>query len=224
MFKILIVEDEPLTSEALKRFITREIDDVHADVALNVPEAKAHIEAAQDNDEPYHVVVLDMMLPSENGLTATLDETVCGMLKRTMPHTLVAHITAFLEHEKVQNHLESFHGPSQIDLSFSLSKDEDDPEKGAYSAQLISNLKPFLYGLRIEDQLNDLFNGGGVVGYSVNRAWRKDLTDRSKTHELAALTRNISTDWDYLSEGLKTRIRDIFKVVVKDGEVMVSLF
>jgi len=227
MFKILIVEDEPETSEELERIITEEIDDVYVETAMNVPEGIRCIEAAKASNQLYQAVVLDMMLPPEDGATAAFDEKLCGLVRQKMPHTLIAHITFWKDDDKVKNHLNSVHGLSQIDLSFRLLKDapEDSNEEG-YAAKLISRLKPFLYELRIEEQLNALFSGGGLTGYPVMRSRPRDFTsDRSKTFELATLTRHISNDWQFLGEGLHTRIRDIFKVVEReDGQIRVSLF
>jgi CheY-like chemotaxis protein len=230
MFKILIVEDEVATSRELKEFIMEEIDDVQVDTALNVPEARALIDAAREPNQPYDAVVLDMMLPSKSGLTATLDESVCHEVRRKLPfQTLVAHITAYEDDGAVKQHLEKVHGPSEIDLSFRLAKETGKtPAEGGYASQLLDRLKPFLYERRIEFQLNSLFGGGGVgAGYSGTFRPRpgQSTADRSKTHELAELTRNIATDWQYLGLGLKTRIKDILKVVENDrGEVTVSLF
>ncbi len=226
MFRILIVEDEPTTSEELQEIITEEIDDASVEIAMNVPEAIACIEKAKKSNQLLHAVVLDMMLPPEAGKTATLDETICRALRRVMPYTLIAHITAFDDDPNVTNHLESIHGPSEIDLSFSLAKEPNNgQQKGGYSLQLIERLRPFLYGLRIEEQLNELFNGGGLAGYPVTRARPDNTSHRSKTFELAALTRNISNDWKYLGEGLRTRIKDIFTVMeTENGQVSVSLF
>jgi hypothetical protein len=210
----------------LKTTITSEIDDVDAEIAMNVPEAMTCIERAKRSNLLYHAVVLDIMLPPRAGLTAAFDESICRELRRLMPHTLIAHITAWEHNETVKNHVELVHGPSEIDLSFSLSKDiSNGSKKEGYSAKLIERLRPFLYGLRIEEQLNDLFNGGGLAGYPVMRARPDNTSHRSRTFELAALTRNISNDWKFLGEGLRARIKDIFTVVEsEDGQVSVSLF
>lgn len=226
MFRILIAEDEPDTSDLLKRIITSQIDDVYAETAMNVPEAMECIERAKKNNQVYHAVVLDMMLPPKAGITAAFDETICFALRRKMPHTLVAHITAWEHDDKVRKHLEMLHGPSEIDLSFILSKETGSgPEKKAFSAKLIDRLRPFLYSLRIEEQLNELFDGGGLAGYPVTRARRDTSSHRSRTFELAALTRNISSDWKFLGEGLRARIKEIFTVVEEgEGQVNVSLF
>lgn len=227
MFKILIVEDDPDTSEELREIIREQIDDVDIESAMTVPDGRKFIEAAAKTSQHFHAVVLDMMLPSGDGEPATFDETLCSLVRQRMPHTLIAHITYWKDDDKVKNHFESVHGPSEIDLSFRLLKDTNENlSEGSYGQKLIMRLKPFLYRLRVEDQLNELFDGGGPAGYPVARFRPRELTgDRSKTFQLATLTRNISNDWEYLGEGLQARIKSIFKVVDRDdGQVSVSLF
>lgn len=226
MFRILVVEDDEHTSTQLRNIITEQIDDVEVETALNVPDAHDLITAAREKNQPYDVVVLDLMLPPEDGLKAELDESICKRVRLTMERTLVAHITAHDDDATVERHLEVVHGPSQIDFSFRLSKDTGKERgRGAYSFELIERLRPFLYGRRIKRQLRALFNGGEVAAYAgMAMRPRGFPDDRSKTHELAALTRNISKDWEYLSEGLRTQIRDIFNVSIVQGEVTISLF
>lgn len=218
MFRVLIVEDDIKTSRQLKSIITEQIEDVQVHTALNVPDAHQCIRAARDHDLPYHVIVLDLMLPPQKGLQAQLDESVCDSIRDNMPHTLVAHITIHDKDAAVKRHLEMAHD-KKIDRSFRLSKET------GYATELVKRLKPFLYGLRIEQQLNQLFNGGVITGYPVSAGRPRDSeSDRSKTHELAGLTRDISNHWEYLEEGLRTRIKDIFNVRADGDEVTVSLF
>lgn len=219
MFRVLIVEDDVPTSKQLKSIITEQIEDVQAHTAMDVPEARALIETAKTNNQPYHAVVLDLMLPRERGIQAELDESLCNRIRQVMPHTLVAHITIHDKNGEVKKHLEVAHD-KEIDRSFRLSKAETD-----YATQLVERLRPFLYGLRIEQQIDDLFNGGGGTGYPVMSLRTRDsVGDRSKTHELAALTRDISNHWESLDEGLRTRIKDIFNITVEGDEITVSLF
>src|SRR6266550_116526 len=117
MFRILVVEDDARTSTQLRNIITEQIDDVHVETALNVPDAHELITAAKEKNQPYDVVVLDLMLPPEAGLKAELDESICQRVRLTMERALVAHITAHDDDATVERHLEVVHGPSQIDFS-----------------------------------------------------------------------------------------------------------
>lgn len=221
MFRVLIVEDDEKTSEQLARAVKEQIDDVKPDVAMNVPEAQKLIDEAYREKQPYHAVILDLMLPAESGAGATLNQTLCESVSRKMPSTLVAHITAHADDPDVKRHLEVVHD-RQVDRSFRLVKEAD------YADELIQKLKPFLYGLRIEERMNKLFGiGGGASLYSLRprealrpRASRRE---RSMTHELAALTRDISAYWSDLDPGMKLRIKELFNVEEKDGEITASL-
>jgi CheY-like chemotaxis protein len=214
----MIVEDEENTALQLQKIITERIEDVHIQIAADVPTARRLIEAARREDEPYHVIILDMMLPPKSGIQAELDVSLCSRIRNVMPLTRVAHITAYDKNDGVKTHLETVHD-TDSDRSFSLAKGR------GFAARLVNTVGPFLYGLRIEQQINDLFNGGAVMGYPVKRSRPGEASgDRSKTHELAALTRDISAHWPSLDESLKSRIKGIFNITEDGDEVTVSLF
>lgn len=218
MFRVMIVEDDEYTATQLKKIIGERIEDVHVRVAADVPAAHQLIEAARRDDEPYHVIILDMMLPPRSGIQAELDVSLCHSIRNLMPLTRVAHITAYDKNDGVKTHLETVHD-TESDRSFSLAKGR------GFAARLVNTVGPFLYSLRVEQQLNDLFNGGAVMGYPVKRPRPRDATgDRSKTHELAALTRDISAHWAALDDVLKSRIRGIFNITEDKNGVTVSLF
>jgi hypothetical protein len=202
----------------LQAIITEQIEDVQADTALNVPDAEQFIKSAQESKRPYDAVVLDLMLPLKKGAQPELDESLCLTITEKWPDTLVAHITAYDRNETVKNHLETVHD-RRIDRSFRLAK------KPGFSRELIDRLKPFLYGLRIKEQLNKLFNGGVLGGSTMmGERLREPASDRSITHELAALTRDIASHWKYLDKGLQEQIKEIFNVKVNKNEVTISLF
>lgn len=218
MFRILIVEDEEKTATQLKNIITEQIEDVHAQIAADVPAAQQLIDEAKDSNHPYHVIVLDMMLPPKTGIQAELNLSLCNTIRNVMPLTRVAHITAYDKDDAVKTHLETVHD-TDVDRSFSLSKET------GFATRLVDRVGPFLYGLRIEQQLNELFNGGAITGYPVKSGRpRESIGDRSKTHELAALTRDISNHWETLDEAVKTKIRHFFNITVNKDDVTVSLF
>lgn len=220
MFRVLIVEDDEMTSQQLAEVIAERIDDVQPDVAMNVPEAQRLIDAAYAGKQPYHAVVLDLMLPADSGAGPTLNQTLCESVSQKMPMSLVAHITAYAEDPDVKRHLEVVHD-RQVDRSFRLVKEED------YADELIKKLKPFLYGLRIEERMNKLFGPAGASLYGLRpRAMlrpRATRRERSMTHELAALTRDIAAYWKDLDPGMKLRISELFNVEEKEGGVTASL-
>jgi CheY-like chemotaxis protein len=219
VFRVLIVEDEEKTAEQLKSIISDHVEDVQVHTAADVPEGRRLILAAKAAHKPYHVVVLDMMLPPEVGHQAQLDVSLCEAIQHTMQHTLVAHVTAYDQDDAVRTHLDVAH-ESRPDLSFRLTKGR------GFAKSLLERLRPFLYGLRIEQQLDTLFISEVATGYPAEAVMKREVGGaRSKTHELAALMRDISSHWEFLDEGLKTRICDIFRVTEHEGDgVTVSLF
>jgi len=215
--RILLVEDDRKLLEQLEKLIREKVEGVLIDVALNVPQAHQFLDQAYQKREPYDVVVLDLKLPPKAGLTAELDETICKSLKTKMPKALVAHITAYDKDEEVKTHLEMVHD-QQPDRSFRLKK-----VKG-FPLELINRLKRFLYGLRIEEKLNRLFDGESDMGYTFDIRPRDSIGSRSVTHELADLTREISSHWKDLDASVQERIKESFNVTVDGEKVTVSLF
>ena len=65
--RILIVEDHPDTARILQRAITQWIG-VRCCVADSVSDAKQQFEAACTEDDDFHVVICDLMLPGGSGL------------------------------------------------------------------------------------------------------------------------------------------------------------
>lgn len=219
MDRVLIVEDDRKTSEQLRLAITEQIDGVQVDVATTVAVAREQIDRAYAGKQPYQAVILDMRLPAESGANPTLDETLCHAISLKMPYTLIAHITAYDVDENVRRHLEVAHA-RQVDRSFRLTKEWD------FAIELISRLKQFLYGLRIEEHMGRLFGGGAAVLYPPRpRALPSRVTrrERSITHELAALMRDISTYWSHLDPSTQLRIKNVFNVDETGDEVTVSL-
>ena len=134
-----------------------------------------------------------------------------------MPNALVAHITAYDKDELCKTHLEVAHA-QQVDRSFRLSKNKSLLE------ELVSRLKRFVYGRRIENKLNRLFDSDSNLGYASGSRMRDLMGSRSVTHELADLTREISNHWKDLDASMQERIKESFNVKIKGEKVVLSLF
>jgi CheY-like chemotaxis protein len=222
MFRILIVEDDEPTSSSLSWRLSRKIPEAQIDTAMTVRKAHELIEAAFNGKTPYDAVILDIKLPEDTGYFPEMDESICRAVKELMPSdTIVAHISAFTDDTKVKEHIKRMHD-EQIDRSFRLSK--LDPEVNFVEA-LESKLKSFLYGMRISEQMDGLFGpGDAALLDSRGRSRRTRAGDeRSVTHELAALSRDIATYWKDLDDTLKARIKRTFEVDEGD-RVIVSFF
>ena len=220
MFSILIVEDEKDTSELLQEQLTEQIPEARVECVMTVREAHEHIVEAYNNRALYDAVVLDISLPQNSGDYPQFDESVCRDIKSLMPKTIVAHVSAFMDDGRVKDHIKRVHD-EEIDRSFRLSKGDDE-----WSLKLESKLKAFLYGIQIENQMNKLFGDDDEPAFaSRQRSTRARAGDeRSVTHELAALSRNIAAHWVDLDAGLQARIRRTFEVTTKDDRVIVSFF
>jgi CheY-like chemotaxis protein len=220
MFRILITEDEEGTSELLQEHLSEQIPEAEVECALTVKEAHRLIEEAYNSRELYDAIVLDIKLPKDTGHFPEFDESVCRDIKGLMPKTIVAHISAYLDDKIVQEHIKRVH-EQNIDRSFALSKRDVE-----YFLKLSSKLRTFLYGIRIENQMDKLFGQDEEPAFAArNRRQRVRVGDeRSVTHELAALSRNIAAHWEDLDESLQARVKRTFEVTPKDDGVIVSFF
>ena len=84
--KILLVDDEVELTESLGRALTREGYGV--DVTMDGESALASLTHARDQDQPYHLVILDWMLPKCSGVE------VCRQLRQCSDLTPVLFLTA----------------------------------------------------------------------------------------------------------------------------------
>ncbi len=140
-----------------------------------------------------------------------------------MPDALVAHVTAFYEDDEVNNHLENFHGKRFGNRAIWLGKLKEE----SFSRKLVDELKPYLYGLRIQEEIRRVFNlneNPSPISQNRKRFVNSRRGGKSLTHELGGLTREISARWESLDEDVREQVRDIFTVKQNGSEVIVSLF
>lgn len=229
MFRILIVEDIRDTLKQLQLFISEALrgPDAEPSVVIHaaeaVEDAKQLILEAKERGQPYHAVVLDFKLPKQVGHNPELpdtDESLCLLIRQQTRDTLVAHITAYRDDEVVSRHVRLVH-EEQIDpwaLIFSKADSE-------YALNLVERLRAFLYGMRIEEQITHVFGGSSELAFAARgRVERtRSRAERSLTHDIAALRRDIVTHWHYLDKPIQNLIRKYFRVDDQSRPVRVSL-
>ena len=226
MFRILIIEDIENTLREIKEaillaFAKEEVPAPRIDTATSVAEGEQFIREAYDQKKQYHAVILDFYLPEEEGYDAMkMNESLCLLLRDLMPNTLVAHITAYPDYGPVKDHLREVHHEQIDPRAFALSKLKND-----YGDDLIRKLKAFLFGMRIEEQIESIFGQDAELSFSARGRMRnRPKTGGSLTHSIAALSRDIESYWYALDHQLQERIRRIFRVETFDEkEVRVSL-
>lgn len=218
MFRFLIIEDIKSTAEQLKALLAESFPDSRDDieVATTVREAQELTDRARDDF--YDAVILDLKLPSEPGHYPEVDESLCLRIKDKP--TMVAHITAFLDDPRVQDHIRRVHTQELTPLSFVLSKREVQ-----WASILVEKLKTYLFSSYIDQQMAEIF-GGGTTVVAASSAVRNHYRSRGHgctTHRLASLCRDIEAQWNVLDSGLKTRIRQKFNVETGAAGTQVSL-
>lgn len=225
MFRILIVEDVKDTLRELKAYIEEafakfEDGAVKIYTAGTVADGKRLIQEAFSKKRPFHAVVLDFRLPAATGHNTNVDETLCLLMRELMPSTLVAHITAYGFDEVVERHLRLVHHGRLDPRAFTLYKTDED-----YSGDLVRQLKAFLYGMRIEEQLVNIFGADEELSFAARGRMLRNPGGGggSVTHNIAALTRDIEAHWHELDMQMQQKIKKIFRVEDQIKPVRVSL-
>ena len=226
MFRVLVVEDiesvlNRLATELQSAFLAPEGETLlKVYPAKSVKDGLTLIDEGHARNRPFHAAVLDFKLPQSAGEDAKMDESLCLAIKRKMPNALVVHITSHSTDPFVANHINIYH------LGGRGAEAEVLPKKAEWPTKLEAILKKFLYGTRIEQQLDRLFGAdSAITPYSSRTAFlpSRSQGERSLTHALATLAREIEEHWVDLDEGLQTRIKAIFRVDTYDDSVRVSL-
>lgn len=215
MFSILIVEDVDNTLEELSVLLKETFPGSLIETATNVKDGSGKIGLAVDNNKAFDVAILDFKLPASRGENPEIDESLCKEIKDKIPETLVIHITAYLKDEKVTKHVAEFHAGKNAPRVELVEKTVYWPEK------LLAEMRSYLYSSHVNSKLTSLFDG---KPFSQDAKARKlEGTRGSRTHELAALSREIRAYWDDLDVATKSRVRRFFTVIEEEGQVHVSL-
>ncbi len=220
MFRLLLVEDVEATLEQLTALLLEEFEQsLTVDGATNVADGLGRIEQA-NTSLPYDVAILDFKLPTRTGHMDEIDESLCLAIRDLSPDTLVIHITAYPDDQKVKNHLARHHtGPEDAPAALVSKLEADWPE------QLVACARTFLYSQRVSAQLDDLSSQrprkGGAHRERVGS--EQPQGDRSLTHTLARLLRDIVAYWPHLSETVKRRVRTLFNVDESQEPILVKV-
>jgi|GEM_PF-1994264 len=215
MFRILIVEDIYSTLEAMRDGIKTAFEgregrsDAKVHTAGAVDEAITLINEERGRGKSYHAAVLDFKLPKTKGAPPEGDLSICETLKQSMPNTLIVHITAYDDDKDILKHLKAVHMGRLGSEAELIIKQGNWPEK------LISALKAYLYGGLIEEQMQDVF---GLRDRQLKFRTRSSAAppsargERSLTHAIATLSRDIESYWHVLDEELRQKIHTVFRV------------
>jgi len=217
MFRILIIEDVEETVEQLQSLLLEAFPGAQADKAANAEEALRRIqESVEPPAWPYDAVVTDFRIPRSRGGLPEVHPEVFQAIRDHLPNGVVAGITAFSAEEDVIDQLLNTlnRGPDDP-RSFWLSKTQNE-----WPTKLVRRLAAHLYDPPIEAKVDKLaFSFRSRASDCPGGPW----PGVSMTHELADLTREIVQHWDYLSEGLKRKIRSVFDVNESERPIRISL-
>jgi CheY-like chemotaxis protein len=220
MFRILAVDDEEKIIEPLGKRLAKAFPNSKVETARAVDEAARLIQAAAQSGWLYHAAILDFKLPPKKGFPEKIDESLCQMIRKEMPKTLVIHITGFTGDPEIIRHQMNVHQDNNAPWAWIIDKSDF----AGWETKLIDKLKKYLYSNRIEARIDRLFGRGArAATASSSPMGRPSADEGSATLELAALCREIINHWKDLDESLQNRIRELFNVDVNSNPIRISL-
>lgn len=231
MLRFLIVEDDPDTLSMLETYLGKVFGKTIMDTAGTVEDGLKLIRSALKIGFHYHVAILDFKLPDSLGTNPEIDENVCAAIRRKMPRTVVVHITAYPNDERIITHINRYHHIPHDPIGFMINKlDTDWPDQ----------LKRKICSVIIHEKLDSIF--GKYSGHAEAHPKNGGLAHAGKAYDsgvlagsgpkfglsgqtqiLSALIHDIQQYWPFLDDKVKKRIKNVF--VVREGvKIDISLF
>jgi CheY-like chemotaxis protein len=215
--RILIVEDDTDTREQLAALFREVLSNAHITTAADVTDAHSHLQLALEKRRPFDIAILDFKLPRSLGEYSEIDESICCRIRDTMPGTLVAHVTGFLDDAVVREHIRAVHSPADP-LGFVLDKSNAD-----FATELVRQTQRYLYGAYIAKHLSELFDTGGAdrtsrLAPAGSRGSSADISAR-----LLTVTGAIALSWGLLGSDIRHRVLNHFEVQEMGKSVQVVL-
>jgi CheY-like chemotaxis protein len=220
MFRFLVTEDNEPTLVNLTALLGAEFRGAVVDPASSVAEGMEFLSAAASTRMSYDAALLDFKLPIAEGENPEIDCSLCNEIRTAHRGTLVIHMTSFRDDPEVLKHLEESHSEPSAPAPFFVSKMDS-----KWGEILIERLKAFLYGKRIEEQMDALFGAASGSGSTIGGIALRRPASRlgGVTQRLAALTQDIEEHWRDLSKSVKSRVQSTFVVEATGEEIRVSL-
>jgi len=199
--RILLLEDQKLTREALRRLLSKRFPATIVECAGYEDTAQEILSRCQTDGTVIDAAILDVMVPPRKGLNPAVS-SVCIRVRQQFPEVLIGHITAYADDKQVAE-LRSL---LEMDPRyFFVEKTENNDSGLAWDDELVQKLA------RAE-----LVRQGGFLGEDRTRtvARRREAGHRhqSGTFRRAALVRDISKYWKLLSPEFKSTIKRYFNV------------
>lgn len=99
--RVLIVEDEFDTTKRLTDLLQTEFNDIEVEAAFTRTNAIKSITEMAESGRAYDLVLLDLKLPTDEGLAAGLNTAVYHVARDKMKSSVVVHTTAYPEDPKI---------------------------------------------------------------------------------------------------------------------------
>jgi hypothetical protein len=209
----LIVDDE--LDESLKRTLEHEFPGSIVHIARSTEEARARLDFAERRGFGYGVVILDFMLPRTCGETKTvLDVETRQRVNKSVASrgAAVFHITAYGDDSEIRAWVKAERERNPL-LAEPFPIDKCDP---FWVSKLLDAIRRVVYESRVEQRLQLLFGSGAAM--PLVRPRSQVCVSGSTTHEICGLAQDVEEHWEYLSEGVRNRLRQIFPLTESEHE------
>ncbi len=221
MLRILIVEDDENVLTQLGSLLRAAFPAVQVEIADTTEHGLALVQQSKETKRPYDVIILDFHLPRHTGEVAETDTSICHEAS-VGPYPFIIHVSAHENDVKIQQHLSLKHLEEVHDKSIFISKNKVSAGQ-AWTDQLLSKLRSYLYGGQILMQIDDIFGGTNAAPSYRLRPSRSASMRGSLTHDLAALCSDIETYWRDLDDHTRDKVLDYFEVNDAQSAVHVCL-
>ena len=222
-FRLLLVEDDPDLMPHLTQLMKERLHRPMIDSAMSVAEAMLTVEHSRQSEMSYHVALLDVRLPAEDGGNPETDFSVCDVLRHD--RVPVVHISAYPDDPAIIKHMVETGGE---DL---LSPAHPHLVKKTASAGWASKLLDFLIayekevlgkpiGQGIAKRIGRLLGAATVSASSRGSAryGHGDAEAHCGTPTMTRLKDDIISHWAILDKSTRDLVRNTFTVVEVDKE------
>lgn len=206
--RILVVEDERVTREAVSRGLARRLDDVEIASAGDVEEGLALIQASRPKSL-FDIGIFDFKLPRRQGTATEVDESLCHTLSTVNPDALVIHITAYADDRDILRHVQAHHQGSGAALGLISKLDPD------WARRVLTLVRQHLAGQEVAQAFEAVFPGGAET----RAPQRTPGQLGSATHRLGTLFRAVQRHWPNLDARRRSLVLSRLVVSERDGVV-----
>jgi CheY-like chemotaxis protein len=215
-WRILIVEDYAPSRTSLGELLRETIPSATVEEAADRKQARRMVDAARNENLPYDVAVVDLLLPADlsgspEEYEAKFDTSFFAEFWRGRYQTPVVLMTAFENHEGVGEYF------AALDV-LSDGHYRKHTKRTGFTHAILNDCRDLLYGESLLQRLRGLFHAEGELrSRPAGRKLYDDLTRADRTALFSELRSDIANYWRFLQKGYKTEIGQYVRVIPSAG-------